>query len=103
MGVTCCRSSGSWQRRRCFRGRPRSHRPTPLPMTAGTTGVRDDPGPGQERTWRCVVAYVGFVGLGVMGQPMTLNLARGGLSANSSVPQGGCCWTAVPRIGSRRG
>src|SRR5919198_520668 len=29
------------------------------------------------RKWWCVV-YVGFIGLGVMGQPMALNLARAG-------------------------
>ncbi|MDT7839799.1 NAD(P)-dependent oxidoreductase [Streptomyces justiciae] len=37
-------------------------------------------GPGQslaDRKWWCRV-YVGFVGLGVMGQPMALNLARAG-------------------------
>ncbi len=28
--------------------------------------------------WWCGMAYVGFVGLGVMGQPMALNLARAG-------------------------
>ncbi len=44
------------------RGRPRERR-------------RPDRGAGRER--RCIV-YVGFIGLGVMGRPMALNLARAG-------------------------
>lgn len=32
----------------------------------------------RDRNGGCIVAYVGFVGLGVMGQPMALNLARAG-------------------------
>lgn len=48
----------------------------PRVMTAVIVGGRDTSALARKKR-RCIV-YVGFVGLGVMGQPMALNLARAG-------------------------